>query len=188
MRLHGVRAYMEILLAGVKFTVPVNTKLITADANGDIHGWVCEPVEVICHHEFWCSETSDSIFLGRVDDWGKQVWVTPLWQVGELNPLSLQFQITHQGITATTYTEELALSLEKSDKIRFLIEQLLETPGYAIKTNVHSPDKLAVIQKAFRIQVDTLYYGESVNDGVFAYTTLIPFDEIDAFGSSLSIG
>lgn len=188
MRLHTVQAYMPVLLAGVSFTIPVNTKLITGDANGDIHAWVCYPEEVECHSEFWCSETSDSIFLGRIDDWSNWEWTRPLWQVGEVNPLSLQFQITQQGITASVCGDMLGLTDEQIAKIRYLVDTLLDTPNYAIKTRIRSPDKLGVIQKAFKIQVDTVYYGESVNDGVMAYTTIIPFDEIGAITSDLTIG
>ena len=179
MRLHAVQAYMPVLLAGVTFTIPVNTKLITADANGDIHGWICCPEEVECHHEFWCSETSDGIFLGRIDDWQLFHWTTPLWKAGGLNPWSLQFQITHRGFTTTTFTGNVALTDNEIAKIRYLVDALLDTPGYAIKTRIHSPDKLGVIQKAFNIRFDTVYYGESVNDGVMAYTTIIPFNEIN---------
>lgn len=187
MRLHAVQAYMPVLLAGVTFTIPVNTKLITADANGDIHAWVCYPEEVECYHEFWCSETSDSIFLGRIDVWQSFHWTTPLWRVGELNPWSLQFQITHRGFTTTTVTGNIALTDNEIAKIRYLVDKLLDTPEYAIKTRVRSPDKLGVIQKAFKIQVDNVYYGECVNDGVLAYTTIIPFDEIEAVTSDLII-
>ena len=151
MRLHTVQAYMPVLLAGVTFTIPVNTKLITGDASGDIHAWVCYPEEVECHHEFWCSETSDSIFLGRIDDWSNWEWTRPLWQVGEVNPLSLQFQITQQGITASVCGDMLGLTNEQINKIRFLIDQVLNTTEYSIKIRTYTPNKLGVLQKAFKI-------------------------------------
>lgn len=83
MKLKVYKAFYPLTIAGIEFTVPAGTRMVTADqVGGTINAWLTLSVRCYTSPEygFWCDEESEPVVIGTVEDFEGFDWTQPLWK------------------------------------------------------------------------------------------------------------
>ena len=78
MQVIKLNSFMQINILGTILDIPVESKVVTLDANGYIYAWLYyNPIFYM--ETFWKSEYSDPIIVGKATDFNIEDCRRPLW-------------------------------------------------------------------------------------------------------------